>query len=49
MGSALRGRGFYMKTVVGWVVFFVLGMLVQKYKVQIVEFVKKLFKKEGGQ
>jgi hypothetical protein len=38
-----------MKTVVGWVVFFVLGMLVQKYKVQIVEFVKKLFKKEGGQ
>jgi hypothetical protein len=38
-----------MKTVIGWVVFFVLGMLVQKYKVQIVEFVKKLFKKEGGQ
>jgi hypothetical protein len=38
-----------MRTVVAWAVFFVLGMLVQKYKVQIAEFVKNLFKKEGGQ
>jgi hypothetical protein len=38
-----------MRTLVGWAVFFVLGILAQKYKVQIVEFVKKLFKKEGGQ
>lgn len=36
-----------MRTLIGWAVFFVLGMLTQKYKVQIVEFVKKFFKKEG--
>jgi hypothetical protein len=38
-----------MRTLVGWAIFFVLGMFVQKYKVQIAEYVKKLFKKEGGQ
>lgn len=38
-----------MKTLIGWAIFFVLGMLVDRYRTQIAEFVKKLFKKEGGQ
>ena len=36
-----------MMTLVGWVVFFLAGMLFQKYRPQNVGWAKELFKKKG--